>query len=117
MYRHKDIAKIEKNTYEDFKNMNKKLSIHFGDDKIKSFLFTSKRRAKNIRKLNIRYIEINIKQQAQTTYTGCVLDESMSSEPMALKVINKIKGKLKFLYRKNRFLTPELRKMVCNALI
>ena len=42
--------------------------------------------------------------------------ESMSGEPMALKVINKINGKLKFLYRKNKFLTPELR-LLCNALI
>ena len=37
------------------------------------------------------------------------LDDSIFSEPMALKVVNKIYGKLKFLYRKNKFLTPELR--------
>ena len=36
---------------------------------------------------------------------------------MALKVINKINGILKFLYRENRFLSPELRRMLCNALI
>ena len=41
----------------------------------------------------------------------------MSGEPMALKVVNKINGKLKLLYRKNKFLTPELRRMLCNALI
>ena len=41
----------------------------------------------------------------------------MSGEPMALKVINKINGKLKFLYQKNSFLTPGLRRMLCNALI
>ena len=35
---------------------------------------------------------------------------------MALKVINKINGKLKFLYRKNRYLIKELRRML-NALI
>ena len=51
------------------------------------------------------------------TYLGCVLDKSMSGEPMALKVVNKINRKLRFLYRKNNFLTPELRKMLCNALI
>ena len=33
---------------------------------------------------------------------------------MALKVTNKINGKLKFLYR---FLSPELRRILCNALI
>ena len=41
----------------------------------------------------------------------------MSGLPMELKVINKINGKLKFLYRKNEFLNPELRRMLCNALI
>ena len=41
----------------------------------------------------------------------------MSGEPKALKVVNKISGKLIFLYRKNKFLTPELHRMLCNALI
>ena len=41
----------------------------------------------------------------------------MSGEPMALKVANKLNGKLKFLYRKNKFLTPKLRRMLCNAFI
>ena len=41
----------------------------------------------------------------------------MSRETMALSVINKINNKLKFLYRKNRFLTPTLRRLLCNALI
>ena len=41
----------------------------------------------------------------------------MSCESMALKVINKINGKLKFIYRKNRYLTKELCRMPCNALI
>ena len=36
---------------------------------------------------------------------------------MALKFINKINGKLKFLYTKNRFLSAELRRIVCDALI
>ena len=34
---------------------NKKLSIYFGEDKTKSIPSTSKRRAKNIRQLNIKY--------------------------------------------------------------
>ena len=36
---------------------------------------------------------------------------------MALSVLNKVNLKLKFLYRKNRFLTPALRRLLCNALI
>ena len=40
----------------------------------------------------------------------------MSGEPMASKVVIK-NGKLRFLYRKNKLLTPELRRMLYNALI
>ena len=53
----------------------------------------------------------------QSNIFGCLLDETMSGESMALKTIKKINQKLKFLYRKNRFLTPELRRLLCNAII
>ena len=120
-YQHKGVVQIEKRHNEDFENLcdwfvDNKLSIHFSEDKTKSILFASKRKAKNIRHLNIKYKDINIKQHSEVTYLGCVLDETMLGEPMALKVINEISGKLKFLYRKNRFLSPELRRMLCNAL-
>ena len=45
------------------------------------------------------------------------MDETMSEEPMTLKVIKEINGKMKFLYRKSSFLTPGLRRMLYNALI
>ena len=44
------------------------------------------------------------------------MDETMAGEPMALKVMNKINGKLKFHYR-NSFLTPGLRRVLRNALV
>ena len=34
-----------------------------------------------------------------------------------MKVINKSNDSLKFLYRKNRYLTPYLKRVLCNALI
>ena len=122
MYQHNDIAIIEKTLNENLENIcdwfvDIKLSIHFGDDKIKSILLASKWRANGIHKLNIRYKEINIKQHAQVYNIWCLLDKSMSGEPMTLKVVNKINRKLRFLYRKNNFLTPELHKMLWNALI
>ena len=46
-----------------------------------------------------------------------MLDESMSGETMALRVIEKINSRLKFLYRKNRFLDVTLRRLLCNGLI
>ena len=45
------------------------------------------------------------------------MDETMSGEAMTLNVIHKVNNKLKFLYRKNDFLTPTLRCFLFNALI
>lgn len=36
---------------------------------------------------------------------------------MALQALSKINGRLKFLYRKQKFLTPSLKRLLCNALI
>ena len=47
----------------------------------------------------IYYGDVKIKQYSKVTYLGCELDESLSGEAIALKVINKINGRLKFLYR------------------
>ena len=45
------------------------------------------------------------------------MDETMSGEVIALNVIHKVNNKLKFLYRKNEFLAPKLRRLLRNALI
>ena len=50
--------------------VDKKVSIHFREDKNKLILFASKRKLKNVRQLNIRYKELNIKQYSQVTYLG-----------------------------------------------
>ena len=76
---------------EDFENLcywfvDNKLSIHFGEDKTKSILFASKRRANNIRQLKFKYKDINIKQHVEVTYLGCVPDNMMSEEPMTLNL-------------------------------
>ena len=86
--------------------MDIKLSIHFGEDKTKSILFYTKRRKRKIGTLGIQYGDVKIKQYSKVIYLRCELDESLSGEAMALKVINKINSRLKFLYRKNRYLTP-----------
>ena len=36
---------------------------------------------------------------------------------MALKIVKKVNSRLRFLYRKGKFLSPPLRRMLCNALI
>ena len=116
---HKDINEIEKQLNKDFEStcdwfVGNMLSIHFGDDKTKFILFASKFKIKKIRKLNIKYGNIQIKQHSKVKYLGYMLDETMPAETMAHSVINKINN-LKFLYQKNRFLTPTLRRLLCNA--
>ena len=63
--------------------------IHFGEDKTKSILIASERKIK-VPKLKITYKNIKIKQHSKVPYLGCILDETMPGESMALKVINKI---------------------------
>ena len=75
--------------------------MHIAEEKNKSILFTSKRKIKYARKLNVKYKSIKIKKHLQVTYLGYVLDETLCGEPMTLKALNKINGKLKFLCRKN----------------
>ena len=36
---------------------------------------------------------MQIKEHSKVAYLGCILDETMSGEPMALKVINKINSR------------------------
>ena len=97
-------------------------------------------------KLDIRRDEIKISQHNKITYLGCILDGNLSGESMASRVLNKIGGRLNFLYRKKSFLNLtqkiemtlrnvhlyflpkflygkksflnlKLRRMLCNALI
>ena len=122
LYQHTEVDETETQLNNDFNNIcdwfvNNQLSINFGKDKTKFILFASEQRSRNVCQLNIRYNHQNTKEHSQVTYLGFVLDETMSSEPMAIKIINKINRKLKLLYRKNRYLTKELSRMPCNALI
>ena len=122
LYQHKDIKTIESQLNKDFANLcdwfvDNKLSILFGKEKTKSILFASKYKIREGKNINISYNNIDIKQHSRVSYLGCILDETLSGESMALKVINKINAKLKFLYRKNKFLNPALKRLLCNALI
>ena len=79
---HKDINKIENQLNENFWNIcdwfvDNKLSIYFGEDKIKSILFASKFKRKNTKKLLIKYGDMQIKQHSKVKYLGCLLDETM----------------------------------------
>ena len=122
IYTGKDINTIEEQLNTDFSSLcdwfvDNKLSVHFGEEKTKSILFGTKRQLKNQRDLDLRYGDLKIKQHSKVTYLGCILDNDLSGEPMATKVLRLVNNRLKFLYRKQKFLTLSLRRLLCNALI
>ena len=59
--------------------------------------------------LDVQDGNVRIKQYSKVTYLGFESDESFLEEAMVLKVIDKINGRPKFLYRKNRYLAPYLK--------
>ena len=66
IFQHKGVEVIEKVLNKDFENVcdwfvDNRLSIHFGEDKTKSILFTSQHKIKNIKKITIKYKDIEIK--------------------------------------------------------
>ena len=122
MYTGKDIKMIEEQLNTDLSSLcdwfiDNKLSVHFGEEKKKSILFGNKRQLKNQRDLVLGYGNIEIKQYSKVTYLGCILDNDLSGESMATKVLSLVNSRLKFLYRKQKFLTLSLRHLLCNALI
>ena len=91
-FQYKHVHTIEHQLNKDFANLcewfvDNKLSIHLGEEKAICILFGSKLKLKNAGKLNIMYNGIEIKQYSKVTYLGCLLDETMSGESMALKTI------------------------------
>ena len=53
--------------------MVNELSIHFGKDKTKSIPFGSKFKRNNIKKLHIKYGDIQIKQHSKLKFLGFLL--------------------------------------------
>ena len=49
------------------------------------------------------YKSNNILKSSMPKVLGCLKNETMSGEAMALNIINKINNKLKFLHHKNSF--------------
>ena len=91
-YQHEDVKKIENVLNKEFSLLcqwfiDDKLSIHFGEDKTQSILF-SKMRA--LRETNISFAGHSIKQHDTVEYLGYQLVSKLSAEAMALKVLKKM---------------------------
>ena len=122
VFQHENVTEIEKQLLRDFSSLcdwfvDNKLSVHFGQDKTKSILFGTKLKLRNAKALNSVYNGPEVKQYEKVKYLGCILDQNLSGESVGLNVIDKVNSRLKFLHRQNHFLTPPLRRLLCNALI
>ena len=105
VFQQRNIKTIEEHINRDFSTLvdwfvDNRLSVHFGEDKTKSILFSPKHRSKSIGQIDISYKDIKIKQYSKVTYLGCVLDECLTGESIAMQVCTKVTSKLKLLYRK-----------------
>ena len=72
--------------------IDNKLSIHFGNDKTISILFS---KARGLREINISFAGHFIKHHKTVEYFGCQLDCKLSGGATASKVLQKINAKLK----------------------
>ena len=114
VFLHRNIKTIEEHLNRDFSTLvdwlvDNKLSVYFCEDKTKSILFPPKHRSSSMRQIDISYKDVKIKQYSKVTYLGCVLDECLTGESMAMQVCTKVTSKLNFLYRRNRFFSKDLK--------
>ena len=82
-----DVKKIENVLNKEFPPLcqwfiDNKLSIHFGEDKTKSILFSKTR---GLKEINISFAGHSIKQHETVEYFGCQLDSKLSGEAMDFK--------------------------------
>jgi len=95
--------------------VDNKLSLHLG--KTESILFGSKPKLKKESNLNISCNGTVIQHTDSVKYLGATLDQCLSFESMVTSVIKKANARLKFLYRKQRFLSFDTKKMLIMSLI
>ena len=67
--------------------LDNELSIHFGDDKTKSILFS---KVRDLGEINISFTVHSSKEHKTVAYFGCRLDSKLSGEVMASKALSKI---------------------------
>ena len=70
--------------------VDNRLSVHFGEEKRKSILFSPKHGSKSIRQKDISYKDVKTKQYSKVTYLESVLDECLTGESVAIQDLTKV---------------------------
>ena len=100
---HRNIKTIEEHLNRDFSTLvdwfvDNRLSMYIlVRTKQNPFCFLQNR-SKSIGQIDISYKDVKIKQYSKETYLGCVSDECLTGESMAMQICTKVSSKLKFLY-------------------
>ena len=95
--------------------VDNKLSLHMG--KTECIIFGSKRKLRKINNFSVECNGHTIKAQRSVKYLGLTLDDQLTGEAIVNSIVQKVNGRLKFLYRQCNFLEEKLRKSICSALI
>ena len=91
VFQHKNITEIEKQLLTNFSSfwdwfIHNELSSNFSQDKTKLNIFGAKHKLGNAKDLNIIYSGTEIKHYTKEKHLGCILDQIISGESMALNV-------------------------------
>lgn len=111
---------IEKQLSEDLELVHQwlvdnRLSLHLG--KTESILFGSKVKVNNYGDLCISCSDKAIQSTSSVKYLGAILDQNLSGQSMVSSIIKKANARLKFLYRKQKYLTVHTKKLLVQSLI
>ena len=116
----KDVERLQSTLSDEFKRIkswltDNKLSLHMA--KTEYVLFGSKPRLCKLVSPTIVLEGQSFVAKASVSYLGCHLDSSLGGETMALKTIQKVTGRTKFLARKFPFLDQSSLFLLANSLV
>ena len=116
----KDVSQIQATLSKELESIREwlidnKLSLHLG--KTESILFGTNKKLQLAPQLNIECAGNKLANRSSVKYLGVDLDQSLSGEIIAKKLLSKINGKLSFLYRNTKSFNLETKKLLVAALI
>ena len=95
--------------------VDNKLSLHLG--KTNTILFGSKKRIQQNNSIQVKCNGNDIESMQQVTYLGLTLDQSISGNTIADKVVLQCSNKVKFLYRNANKFNMKTKQLLVSALI